>query len=199
MRPQNARVRILLGQLLLRAGRLEKRFLDETEAICRRGVELQPNSVSAQNNLGDVFYLQEKFDQAADCFRKAIELVPDAAQLHLKLGLALQGQGMTEESRSAWRKASELAPHDVSSLNQLAWVLATDPVPEHRNPSRESIWQKRPWSWRRKMETSGIHWASHISGLAIGDPLRSHSKRRSSSATEAMHLIGCSWQWSTGS
>jgi tetratricopeptide (TPR) repeat protein len=136
LRPHNARVRLLLAHLLLSAGRLDRGMLDDVEAICREAVEVQPDKVSAHNNLGDALYLQKKFDQAADSFHKALALAPDAPQLHLKLGLALQGQGKIEESRAAWRNASELAQNDAFSLNQLAWILATAPDPQHRDPRR---------------------------------------------------------------
>jgi eukaryotic-like serine/threonine-protein kinase len=134
LRPHNARVRILLGQLLLRSGRLEQGTLDEAEEICRKAVEVQADQVSNHNNLGDVLYLQKKFDQAADCYRKAIVLAPDSKYLYPKLGFSLQGQGKIEEARLVWRKASEVAENDASSLNQLAWILATTPHPQYRDP-----------------------------------------------------------------
>jgi Flp pilus assembly protein TadD len=65
-------------------------------------------------------------------FQQVLTLRPDGPA-HYNLALALSLQGHSAEALKHYRAAVSLAPSWPTALNDLAWVLATDPAPEHRN------------------------------------------------------------------
>src|SRR4051794_40502121 len=67
----------------LRAGRLV-----ETEAICRRIIDQQPNNYDALHLLGSVAYQVRRFDAAIELLSEAVVLKPDSAGLLVNLGWA---------------------------------------------------------------------------------------------------------------
>ena len=73
------------------------------------------------------------WEGAAHEFRLAVKLNPGFAQAHHQWGMTLLLQHKTAEALDHWRQAARLNPNWPEPLNNLAWVLATDPHPELRN------------------------------------------------------------------
>jgi len=72
-------------------------------------------------------------EKAAHQFRLALERDPRLAAAHYALGIICQQQRRTTEALKHWREAARLAPGWADPLNNLAWVLATDPRAEVRD------------------------------------------------------------------
>jgi Flp pilus assembly protein TadD len=64
------------------------------------------------------------------------ELEPGEAVGHYELGLALLRSGRSEEALASFEEAVRLRPDWPSPLGWVAWLLATDPDPERREPGR---------------------------------------------------------------
>ncbi|MEW6129770.1 MAG: tetratricopeptide repeat protein [Acidobacteriota bacterium] len=58
--------------------------------------------------LGDEYFSQSKWQQAAENYRKAVNLKPYDDTLHTKLGHALYSQGLRDEANREYQKAKEL-------------------------------------------------------------------------------------------
>ena len=71
-----------------------------------------------------------------ETYREAIELAPLIPQGHRALVAALREQYNLEEAIVALEAAMQTIPQDVKLRLQLAWLLASHPDPEIRNPYR---------------------------------------------------------------
>ena len=77
-----------------------------TEAL-----KLRPDFALAANNLGFVFYKQEKYKEAARWFENAIKMDPSRAIAYVNLGDALAKTGEAEKAKKAYQTYIELAPN----------------------------------------------------------------------------------------
>jgi serine/threonine protein kinase/tetratricopeptide (TPR) repeat protein len=77
-----------------------------------------------------------RVDEAIAEYHKAVELNTKYAPAHCNLGRALYTQGKTDEAIAEFGIAIELDPKDVTSQNDLAWLLATCPDAALRDPLR---------------------------------------------------------------
>ncbi len=110
--PGNATVLGLAGSLATILGRHQ-----EAIALFRRGIERDPLSVAAYNNLGQVLGAGEQLEEAEAAYRKALELAPQSAGARAGLALTLLAQGRSEDAiAEAMRE-----PEEAYRL----WALAT--------------------------------------------------------------------------
>jgi Tfp pilus assembly protein PilF len=65
----------------------------------------------AANNLGFVYYRQDKFAEAARWFEAAIKMDPSRAVAYLNLGDAQVKNGDREKAKQAFKQYLELAPN----------------------------------------------------------------------------------------
>ena len=71
--------------------------------------------------------------QALAAFQQAISLNPDYSEAQLNLAMLLGSTGHDSDAIVHYRKVIELDTNVVLALNNLAWLLATDPNPQLRN------------------------------------------------------------------
>jgi Flp pilus assembly protein TadD len=96
-------------------------------------LKLSPAQPEIQTELGQRFFRDQRFDQATVAFENAIRLNPDNSEAQSCLGMILQSQGHDSEAIPHYRKAIEVDPHSFIILNNLSWLLATDPNPALRD------------------------------------------------------------------
>jgi Flp pilus assembly protein TadD len=94
-------------------------------------VKSDPDNADAHFGLGFLLVQTGKPEEAIQEFRQVLRLRPDA-QAHYNLALVLSRHGHSGEAFEHYRAALRLQPSWPAALNDLAWVLATDPKPEHR-------------------------------------------------------------------
>ncbi len=104
--------------------------LDAAVGYYRRSIELSPNAPSF-NNLGTVYYRQEKFAEAAEAYEEARRLEPNRPLTHRNLGDAYRRLGKDELANASYRRAAELHrsvldvnPRDGETLGALAVIEA---------------------------------------------------------------------------
>jgi protein O-mannosyl-transferase len=108
--------------------------LDPTQTSARRKLEeMLAQSPNAHYQLGAELAQKGAVEAAAQEFALALELDPAFAAAHHALGIIRQQQHRVPEALNHWREAARLAPQWPDPLNNLAWVLATDPRPEVRD------------------------------------------------------------------
>jgi tetratricopeptide (TPR) repeat protein/uncharacterized caspase-like protein len=73
-----------------------------------KAAELSGKNYAAFLALGDEYFGQNKWQQAAEAYRKAVALRPYDDNLHTKLGHALYSQGLRDEANKEYQKAKEI-------------------------------------------------------------------------------------------
>jgi len=126
--PGNAVTRYALGSALLQLGRAE-------EAITqfRQTLDLRPDYEDALYSLGGALLQKGRAADAIAPLAQAIKLKPDDASAHASLGDASYLAGRTTDAITHWQQALALNPRQLLAINNLAWVLATDPSPAVRD------------------------------------------------------------------
>jgi tetratricopeptide (TPR) repeat protein len=127
--PQQANLRLLVGQLLRRAGQLDQavHHLDEV-------IHLEPEKIDAYLELGRAHQDRRQQAQALLMYRRAAIIAPHDPRPYLQAGLALKEGKDYIESESMLRRAADLAPDDPSIRRQLAAVIAINLVHNPRRP-----------------------------------------------------------------
>jgi tetratricopeptide (TPR) repeat protein len=118
-----------LGRALKQTGRI-----DEAVREYRRALELNPRLAAAHNSLGSVLGSQGRMKEAAAQFREALRVEPSDAEAQNNLGLALRALGDREEALPHFQEALRLRPDWPAPMNEIAWILATDPDDRVRKP-----------------------------------------------------------------
>ncbi len=94
---------------------------------------LSPNQPLVLNNLGQSFFHNQQPDQAIATLQEAVNLEPDLEDAQYNLAMFLGSAGRNSEAVPHYRKAIELDANNIIALNNLAWILATDPDPQLRD------------------------------------------------------------------
>jgi serine/threonine protein kinase/Flp pilus assembly protein TadD len=118
LRPENAGVRLNLGQAFLKAGRP-----DEAEAAFCTAVALKPDYAPAHNDRGLALWKQGRPDEAIAAYRRAVALTPDFASAHFNLGLALWKTDRLDEALASFRRAIALAPDYAEAHCNVGGIL----------------------------------------------------------------------------
>jgi len=109
---------LVLAKLQHQQGRV-----DEAIESYRKGIELQPLSAFAYNNLGNVLREKGRFKEAIEAYCKSIELEPDFAEAYSNLGKARMDDGQLAAAIEAHRKVVELQPYFGEFHYNLALAL----------------------------------------------------------------------------
>lgn len=126
--PQNASAHYNLARLLAKLGRLQ-----EAKDHYLAALRLNPRHSSACYNLGNLLLRLGEPQEAIAHFTAALQLEPDFPKAHFSLGKTLLSQGQAEPGILHLRTALRLKPDWAPALNQLAWTLATHPLPQIRD------------------------------------------------------------------
>jgi cytochrome c-type biogenesis protein CcmH/NrfG len=65
--------------------------------------------------------------------KRCVRLASNETKAHYRLAQALSRQHKSSDAIVHYRKAIRLTPDFPDALNELAWILATDPNPENRS------------------------------------------------------------------
>jgi protein O-mannosyl-transferase len=106
---------------------------DEAITQLRQALQIKPELAEAHESLATILGARGHSTEAMAQYRQALEINPNLPRAHLGLATLLQQQGDTAAAIAQWREAVRLLPNNLSSLNQLAWLLATSPDPSLRN------------------------------------------------------------------
>jgi superkiller protein 3 len=107
--------------------------LDEAVTSFQRIVEIKPDSAEAHNNLGLALFETGRPDEAVAQFQKTLAIDPGFTEAHFHLGSAFYQQGKAAEALAEWRAVLRADPNQLQVLDQMAWLLATDPRESVRN------------------------------------------------------------------
>jgi protein O-mannosyl-transferase len=105
--------------------------LDEAIKQYRLSLALE-SKVSAHYLLAQALQAQGKLEEALEQYSEVLRQQPEA-EAHAKMGELLAELGRSQEAIVHYREASRLQPDLWPVLNNLAWILATDPNPVNRD------------------------------------------------------------------
>ncbi|MGA2750815.1 MAG: tetratricopeptide repeat protein [Verrucomicrobiota bacterium] len=126
--PKYGLVQGLLGNILMLEGKY-----DDAIATLRSAQRLDPSLAAIHVPLGRALLGKKRLEEAAGEFRLAIETEPRNYEAHDWLGRTLLAEGKTADGVAEFHKSLALQPNQVEVLNNLAWMLATNPRGELRN------------------------------------------------------------------
>jgi tetratricopeptide (TPR) repeat protein len=113
--PDDAQVQLAWGRYQYAARRLP-----QAEASFKRARELDPKSVAAHLDLGELYLTGMGRPKEAEAqFREAIRLRPDHGGAHNGLGMALAAQGQVASAAAEFEEAARLAPDNPLPLHAL--------------------------------------------------------------------------------
>ncbi|MCX5886498.1 MAG: tetratricopeptide repeat protein [Proteobacteria bacterium] len=91
----------------------------EEENFYQLTAQSSPCSSVIRNNLGAIFSMKGKYDEAIEYLRKAIELNPQLVEAHNNLGNAYQDKRFYREAMVEYQEALRLRPDHVKTHNNL--------------------------------------------------------------------------------
>jgi tetratricopeptide (TPR) repeat protein len=128
--PNHAVARTNFGRALIRQGRLA-----EAAEQYEHAIRADPKNAPAHNDLGFIFLENGDAEGALARFREATRLEPGLRDAHYNLGRTLRRRGGFAEAIAHFRRAVDLTSDWAPALANLAWLLATVPVPSLRAPA----------------------------------------------------------------
>jgi predicted TPR repeat methyltransferase len=117
--PEHVDALHFLGVLAHQRGQSER-----GAALIQRALARAPGSAGMYNNLGNILYEVERFDEAAAAYERALALLPEAGTFN-NLGAVRRMSGRFDEARAAYQSALELDPKHGRAHHNLANLLAS--------------------------------------------------------------------------
>ncbi len=112
--------------------------LIEAEAAYRRTLELKPDHVDAQNNLGVLLQNSKRLAEAEVAYRRALAIKPDYADVHCNLGVLLKNSKRLPEAEAAYRRALAIKPDYAEAHYNLGVLLREN----KRLPEAEAVYRR---------------------------------------------------------
>ena len=104
----------------------DKRKTGEAISHYKMAIELNPNYVTAYNDLGNALSAERKIEEAISHYKMAIEIKPDYADAHYNLGTVLFNAKMTEEAIDYFKEAIRVQPDYAKAYNSLGNALSAE-------------------------------------------------------------------------
>ncbi len=113
------------GQILHQIALLFYRRGDVAGALERmQGSALAlPDDADIQNDLGGLYNVGGRLEEATTCYRRALALAPGNGQAHYNLGCTLHAQGLLQEAEASYRTALQLTGANAVMLCNLGGCL----------------------------------------------------------------------------
>jgi len=126
--PTNTDVQVDLGICLS-----QNQQFKESEATLLAVLKADPNHVRALDGLGFTLMQQGFFDEASAKFKTSFTLDPQRANPHMFYAISLTAQKQFLAAIAEYRTALRLDGKLSTALNNLAWLLTSNPDPKIRN------------------------------------------------------------------
>jgi protein O-mannosyl-transferase len=117
-----------LGSILM-----DQNLPAEAAAEFAMALHYEPDNPTTHCLMGKALATQDRLDEAREQFAEALRLNPQLSDAHYQLAVAFAMQHKTTEAIAHYRMALNLQSALPDALNNLAWILATDPHAEIRN------------------------------------------------------------------
>jgi protein O-GlcNAc transferase len=112
------------SQIQLAICKKRKKDAHSAEEILLNWLTIKPNSVSALNNLANLYTEQNKMQEAEIYFQKTLEVDPNNAKAIINMGYCQQLRGKIDEAEELYRKGLKIAPTDSFGIAKLALLTS---------------------------------------------------------------------------
>jgi tetratricopeptide (TPR) repeat protein len=126
--PSEPETHLGLGMVLME----QKKFTEAAEQLTIV-LQLKTNYWKAHAMLGAALIEQGKPEDALRHFSEAVRMDPTNAEIRSYWAMALDRLGRVQDAVTEYREALKLDPQIPGVLNNLAWILASNPNPGVRN------------------------------------------------------------------
>ncbi|MBN1765654.1 MAG: sulfatase-like hydrolase/transferase [Sedimentisphaerales bacterium] len=99
-------------------------------------VEQVPNNFEYLANIARAYKETGQLDEAESYWQESLRLQPDQAKVYVSLAGLYYQQGEYQKAIDNWKKALSYRPDLVQVLFNLAWIRATHPSEDIRNPEK---------------------------------------------------------------
>jgi len=123
-----------LAHFALAGALAERGDLVAARAELMASIRDNPRWPRAYRQLAELDLLEERYGEALSIYRGLLQARPDDAELHLAAGDAALRLGQAADARDHYRRALRLRPGWTVAARALAWLLATHPDPDLRDP-----------------------------------------------------------------
>jgi tetratricopeptide (TPR) repeat protein len=127
-----------IGMALLQQGMPAEAMVSIEKAIA-----LRPGYAEALNNLGHALMQLHQPREALKHFSAAVQARPGYAQAHHNAGIAHYLLAEVDQTIASYEQAIQADPNLVSSMNNLAWILATYPDDRLRDGKKALLLAKQ--------------------------------------------------------
>ena len=100
-----------------------KNNLKEAQNFYNQVLKINPNHISALNNLGGLFKQLGETETAKSFYNKTVKINPNFADGHNNLGIIYRELGDYQKAVSCYKKTIEINPNHINSYNNLGIVL----------------------------------------------------------------------------
>jgi tetratricopeptide (TPR) repeat protein len=114
---------------------LEKRPAD-AQHYYEAAVRLAPARLNLRLAYAEDLFIQHKLNEALREYRVAVTISPDDFEANYKLATVLGQQGNNAEALICYQRILTAHPGNITSLNDMAWILATASDAKVRNGKR---------------------------------------------------------------
>ena len=116
---------------------------------------LQPQYPDANFNLGRIFKVQGKLDEAVACYQRAAQGKPDYTRAHYNLGVLWQAQGKLDAAASAFRAPSNWTRASLMRITtwvtfsrfRESWTMRKRVISGHYDSAPTSHRPTAIWGW----------------------------------------------------
>ncbi len=106
---------------------------DEAITEYEKALQIRPEDAGARTKLGIILAERGRLDEAITHFQKALEIKPDDPNTGNNLGVARSQREGLLKALARQRELLRSRPNDLALLNDIAWLLATNPNASLRN------------------------------------------------------------------
>lgn len=99
-----------------------KEFKTANSLQSNKAIEKNLGFAMAHNSLGNLYFKQNKFDQAKQEYLKALEIDPKQSQTYFNLGVLYQNQNDNDKAINAYNLAIKLKPDYYKAYNNLGVI-----------------------------------------------------------------------------
>lgn len=136
MRPDTVSSMNTLALLIANHPEIKGRDVNEAVRLARRACELTNDSNAVYlKTLAIIYSSAGRYSEAADNAEAALNIDPNLVSAHKALEVALLAGGHFRKAVVHMKRFLEIDPNNIDTKNNLAWILATSPDPNIRNPS----------------------------------------------------------------
>ncbi len=102
---------------------LSSGMVKKAQSACQQLLAIHPDSESAYELMGDIYFYQDKFTQAEESYRQALTFSPDSLVLQNDLARSLIGQKKWREAAEVLHNSVKLDPSNESIQDNLLMCI----------------------------------------------------------------------------